>query len=279
MRNTVKILVMFFGVSVLCGLCEGTSIEKAKMLNTHGLRDEAKKELIDVIFGNSGAEDKAEAYFILGNIAFTEKNISAAIETWTTLLEKYPNSNHVYFIKDKLQQLSEHVADTIDESDDNLTARYYFKNAEFWSKDRSKIFRIDTRRIPNVESAIKWYDKIIEEFPKTASAESAYKEKLFTILGWEEPILGSYVIYHGIKHKNNFSRYIPLLLDTFQSFEQDFPESGALQGFRFQIAQVYSDNKKWMEAREWLKRIINRPGDTDSFYKDLARRRLERLEY
>ena len=157
MWNTVKILVMFFGVSVLCGLCEGASIEKAKMLNTHGLRDEAKKELIDVIFGNSGAEDKAEAYFILGNIAFTEKNISAAIETWTTLLEKYPNSNHVYFIKDKLQQLSEHVEGTIDESNDNITALYYFKNAEFWSKDRSKIFQIYTNRLSEVKAAIKWY--------------------------------------------------------------------------------------------------------------------------
>ena len=148
MRNTVKILVMFFGVSVLCGLCEGASIEKAKMLNTHGLRNEAKKELIDVIFGKSVAEDKAEAYFILGNIAFTEKNISAAIETWTTLLEKYPNSSHVHFIKDKIQQLSEHIEGTIDETSDNITARYYFKNAEFWSKDRSKIFRIDNSWIP-----------------------------------------------------------------------------------------------------------------------------------
>ena len=278
MWNTVKILVMFFGVSALCGLCEGASIEKAKMLNTHGLRDEAKKELIDVIFGNSGAKDKAEAYFILGNIAFTEKNISAAIETWTTLLEKYPNSNHVYFIKDKLQQLSEHVEGTIDESNDNITALYYFKNAEFWSKDRSKIFQIYTNRLSEVKAAIKWYDKIIEEFPKTASAERAYKEKLFTILGWEEP-RGSYVVYHGIKNKYMISHYISLLLDTFQSFEQDFPESGALQGFRFQIAQVYWENKKWMEAREWLKRIINGPDDTDSFYKDLARRRLERLEH
>ena len=275
MKNAMKILVMFFGVGVLCGLCEGASIEKAKMLNTHGLRDEAKKELIDVIFGNSGTEDKAEAYFILGNIAFAEKNISAAIETWTTLLEKYPNSNHVHFIKDKMQQLSEHVAGTIDESNDNITARYYFKNAEFWSEDRSKIFRIDASWIPNVESAIKWYDKIIEEFPKTASAERAYKEKLFTLLGWEET--GRYGGAYGIK--SSFSKYMPLLLNTFQSFEQNFPESGALQGFRFQIAQVYWKKKNWMETREWLERIINAPGDTDSFYKDLARRRLEKVEY
>ena len=72
---------------------------------------------------------------------------------------------------------------------------------------------------------------------------------------------------------------MPLLLNTFQSFEQDFPESGALQGFRFQIAQVYWKKKKWMETREWLERIINAPGDTDSFYKDLAQRRLAKVEY
>ncbi len=289
MQNAVKILVMFFGVGVLCE-CEGTSIEKAKMLNAHGLRDEAKKELIGVIFGKSAAEDKAEAYFILGNIAFTEKNISAAIETWTTLVEKYPNSNHVHFIKDKIQQLAEHTEGLIDETNDNVTARYYLKNAEFWSKDRSKIFRIDTSWIPNFEPAIKWYDKIIEEFPKTASAERAYKEKLFTILGefpkttsaeranqeellkiwgWEETGLPSGV----------FSKYMPLLLDTFQSLEEDFPQSNALQRFRFQIAQVYWKNKKWMQTREWLNRIINAPGDTDSFFKDLARRRLEKVEY
>ena len=73
MWNAMKFLVMFFSVGVLCGLCEGASIEKAKMLNTHGLRDEAKKELIDVIFGNSGAEDKAEAYFILGKYSLHRK--------------------------------------------------------------------------------------------------------------------------------------------------------------------------------------------------------------
>ena len=94
-------------------------------------------------------------------------------------------------------------------------------------------------------------------------------------MGWEET--GRYGRAYGIK--SSFSKYLPLLLDTFQSFEQDFPQSSYLQGFRFQIAQVYWENKKWMEAREWLKRIINGPDDTDSFYKDLARRRLEELEH
>lgn len=75
-------------------------------------------------------------------------------------------------------------------------------------------------------------DRVIKEFPGTYAAELAYSRKLFAIIGWEEP--GQYGTKYGIM--NDFKKFIPILLQTFESFEAAFPESSFLQGFRYQIA-------------------------------------------
>ncbi|MCE2433270.1 MAG: hypothetical protein J4F29_10175 [Candidatus Latescibacteria bacterium] len=74
-------LKQVLAVLVLAGVMEGASIEKARMLNIHGLQYAAKQELMDVIYGASGAETKADAYYYLGNIALTERKVTAAIST------------------------------------------------------------------------------------------------------------------------------------------------------------------------------------------------------
>ena len=38
--------------------------------------------------------------------------------------------------------------------------------------------------IPRVVAAVKWYDKVIKDFPKTPAAEAAYVAKTQTLLGW-----------------------------------------------------------------------------------------------
>jgi hypothetical protein len=72
---------------------------------------------------------------------------------------------------------------------------------------------------------------------------------------------------------------MPQILETFASFEKDHPTASTLQGFRYQIAQAYWGNKDWAKTREWLNLIIKQSGEGDSFYKDLAERRLKKVEY
>ena len=276
MNTTMKVLVLVF-VLLFCTTCsaEVASVRKAEILNEHGLRAEATKELVDVLFGDAGVNEKAEAYYLLGSIAFNEKRITTALDTWTSLVEEYPNSKHAALVKDKISELAEIVGESTDEAINNVVAQSYLHHAEFWSEDKDSVFGIDSSWIPNVESAIKWYDKVIAEFPKSPAAERAYRGKLRTLLGWEES--GRYSNTHGVK--GNFNKYMPLLLEAFSSFEADLPRAGSLQAFRYQIAQAYWSNKDWERTREWLNRIITIAGDSESFYKDLAQRRLTKVEY
>ena len=57
------------------------SVDKATMLNQHGLSQEAKSEIIDVVFSKSSDTDKAKAYYLLGSIAFDENNGSVALDS------------------------------------------------------------------------------------------------------------------------------------------------------------------------------------------------------
>jgi len=72
---------------------------------------------------------------------------------------------------------------------------------------------------------------------------------------------------------------MPILLETFSAFEKEYPNTTTVQAFRYQIAQAYWVNKEWTKTREWLNLIVEMAGDGDSFYKDLAQRRLLKVEY
>jgi tetratricopeptide (TPR) repeat protein len=251
------------------------SVEKAGMLNQHGLTQEAKSELIAVVFSNSADSDKAQAYYSLGSIAFEENNISVALDSWRDLVKKYPNSNQAKTVENRIGELAEIVGESAKETVENAIALSYLRHGDFWSKGKDSKFIIDSSWIPNVETAIKWYDKVISEFPKSTASRIAYQDKLRTLLGWEAP--GRYGSKAGIKAE--FGTYMPMLLETFASFEKDHPTASTLQAFRYQIAQAYWSNKDWAKTREWLNLIIKRSGQRESFYKDLAERRLQKVEY
>lgn len=266
----ILVIIVFVFSSV-----SSASLEKAEVYNQHGLIKEAKSELIEVLFSSKINNDRAEAYYQLGNIAFHENNISTALETWEKLIEEFPLSSQSKMVVDRIKQLSDIVGDSTDEMVDNTIASSYLKNGDFWSKGKSTIFSIDSSWIPNVEASIKWYDKVIKEYPRTNASRQAYQRKLQTLIGWKEA--GKYGSSHGIK--SSFSHYLPQLLSTFSSFEIDHPDASTLQAFRYQIAQVYWDAKDWPNTRKWLNLIISQPGANDSFYKDLAERRLNKIEY
>lgn len=271
---------ILFGLCIsVLGACLpafAASLEKAEMLNQHGLIKESSIELIDVLFDASVSEDtKAKSYYLLGEIAFSDNRIAVALSTWRKLVKEYPNSEEAILVKDRIDELAEVVGEIKEESIKNAVAASYLRHANFWSKRKSEIFKIDSSWIPNVEAAVKWYDRIIKEFPDSTASRLAYQGKMRTILGWEEP--GKYGSSHGIK--KDYLQYIPILEAVFNDFEKEHPNAPSLQAFRYQIAQAHWGAKDFNKTREWLNLIIEKSGDKDTFYKDLANRRLLKVEY
>ena len=254
---------------------DGGSVEKARLLHSHGLTSEAKAELIEVIFGTSEDESKAEAYYLLGSISFGESRVAVAVSSWRALVDEYPESLQASLVREDLDALAEIVEESAEDSIENAVANAYLRHGDFWSRGKRDRFTIDSSWISNVEAAVKWYDKVIGEFPDTDAARRAHEEKLRTLLGWEEP--GRFGTKHGIRE--SFDEYMPLLLEAFSAFEQSYPDASTLQAFRFQVAQAYWGNRDWVKTREWLNVIIEESGDRDEFYRDLAERRLGKVEY
>ncbi|MCP5267075.1 MAG: tetratricopeptide repeat protein [Burkholderiaceae bacterium] len=267
------IAVSLPAVFLASSLCFAASVDKAEMLNRHGLNQNAKSELIDVIFSKSSDSNRAQAYYLLGSIAFDEHNIPVALDAWQDLVRKYPGSTQARTVKDRIQELSELVGDSTKESTKSAIASSYIQHANFWSKGKNSGLTIDSSYIPSVEAATKWYDKVISEFPRSTASRIAYQGKLRTLLGWEEP--GRYGSKYGLEE--SFNKYMPMLLDTFTAFEREHPTAATLQAFRYQIAQAYWSQNEYNKAREWLNLIVKISGERDSFYKDLAERRLQNM--
>ncbi|HDZ07734.1 hypothetical protein LCGC14_0001700 [marine sediment metagenome] len=260
---------------MLVSTVQAASTEKAQLLNEHGLRAEAKSELIDVISESSSDSDKAFAYYLLGSIAFDERRVASALNAWSTLASTFPTSQYAVIVSDRLQELSQIVGEVGSEVLDNVVAQSYLQHADFWSAGKDIRFTIDSSWIPNVEAANAWYDKVILEYPGSPAAERAYIGKMRTLLGWKDP--GQYGSSYGIE--DNIQLYMPILLDTFANYVNDFPNAGAAQAFRYQIAQAYWSNKNWDKTREWLDLIIEDDNGAMSFYVDLAQRRFQKIEY
>ena len=255
--------------------CWAQSIERAQLYNNHALHAEAKRECIHIITSDKPDKEKASAYYLLGLIAFDQNRIGTALETWTNLTKKYPQSREASEVSERIKQLAQIVGETQRESIDNAIARAYLRHGDFWSRGKDSIWSIDSSWIPNVEAAVKWYDKTIAEFPNTPAARIAYEEKMRTLLGWKEP--GQYGSTHGVE--SSPTTYLPILMQTFREYTKAFPESGSTQAFRYQIAQAYWHQKQWKNTRAWLNEIIEKADGQDSFYTDLAKRRLRKVEY
>ena len=134
--RTLVLLSLYF-VS-LPSLVLAASLEKAILLNEHGLTTDAKRELIDVIFQKgSKTDDIAQAYYLLGNIAFGEDRIKVALNSWEYLVDKYPNSEEAGLVRERIAKLSEIVIGNTKETVDNAVARSYLRHADFWSEGKS----------------------------------------------------------------------------------------------------------------------------------------------
>ncbi len=264
------VVVSILVASVICSpsILAG-SIEKANMLNEHGLVTESKKELIDVIFSKAGDSNKAEALYLLGNIAFDERKIGVALEAWKELVAKYSSTDQANLVKDRIQELTEVVGESAKETVKNAVALSYLRHGDFWSQGKDRKFTIESSWIPKVESANKWYEKVISEFPKSNASRIAYQDKMKTLLGWKTGRGRPYGV------KMSFDKYMPKLLETFSEFEKIYPEASTLQAFRYQIAQAYWAIEDYPKTREWLNIIVEKGGESDSFYKDIAERKIQ----
>lgn len=273
--NGIRYVLAYVASVFLSTQAIAASLEKAEMLYRHGLTDDAKRELIEVIYDPDIADrDKSAAYYLLGSIAFEENRIDVAIQTWEELVSEIPTSEEAKVVQERIGELAGVVNESVRESVDNAVALAYLQHGDFWSRGKDTAFIIDASWIPNVDTAVKWYDKVIKEFPNTVAARIAYEEKMRSIIGWKDP--GQYGSKHGLSE--DFEQYMPQLLNTFWSYEKSFPGSPRLQAFRYQIAQAYWKQRQWDNTREWL-RIVIAADAGDTFYKDLAERRLLKVEY
>lgn len=251
------------------------SISLAKDFYNHNLNEKALETFI-IIYNtaNVNADEKSEALFYMGQITFDEGRFSIALDDWQKLIKDFPTSKRAIEIKDRLIQLKDVFSKSVDENISSSVAQSYIKNGDFWSKS-DRMFSIDGSWMPEVELATDWYDKAIKEFPATYAAELAYQRKLFALIGWEKT--SQYGSDYGVM--GDFKKYMPLLLQTFESFEASFPESAYLQGFRYQIAQAYWSKKDWPNTRLWLNKIIEKGEGQPSFYSETAKARLNKVEY
>lgn len=251
------------------------NISIAKDFYEHNLKERALEEFI-IVYNTPSAtpEIRSEALYYMGQITFDDGRFSTALEDWKKLIGAFPTSARATEIKERLAQLNEVFSKSEDENISSSVAKSYIKNGDFWSDDSRK-FTIDASWLPKVELAMDWYDKVILEFPKTYAAELAYQRKLFTLLGWKE--IGQYGSSFGVR--DDYKKYLPILLKTFDEFEMSFPESSFAQGFRYQIAQIYWGKKDWANTRIWLNKIIDKSGGQSSFYSETAKARLNKMEY
>ena len=271
---------------VTCGLISNdlwaSQIELADKYRDFGLISKAKESYIAIaysdsnsVFGGSSAGDVARALYSLGAIAFDEDRIELALESWTELTTKYPDSTEASLVKASLADLAQVSNQAAKGTIENALAASYIDHGDFWSDDRRKTFLIDASWMDKVDAAISWYDKVWQEYPGTKASKIALEHKMQTLLGWKDS--GQYGSSYGVRR--SFSTYMPRLLEAFAEYETQFPESGSLQAFRYQVAQSYWNQKDWKNTRDWLNRIVAAAGASETFYSTTAKLRLLKVEY
>jgi hypothetical protein len=81
----------------------GASLEKAKALYQNNLLDDAKRELIEVIYDDdSESTDKALALYMLGMVNARQGRPELAAANWRELIEKFPRATEAQLARENL---------------------------------------------------------------------------------------------------------------------------------------------------------------------------------
>ena len=164
-----------------------SALDMANDYYRHNFNETAKEKFLSIYHSADSSDDeKAEALYIIGQIVYEEGNYSLALEDWELLIAKFPESKYAKQVATLYSQISDIVTFDSDKSKISLIARAYLQNGDFWS-NADREFIIDSSWMPGVEIALKWYNKVLKEFPNTPSAEVAYRRKLFALLGSSNP--------------------------------------------------------------------------------------------
>jgi tetratricopeptide (TPR) repeat protein len=91
MKHATLVGLVAFVVSAVASAAD-PSLERARLLYTNKLYDEAKRELVAIAVSAAPDEDKAEALNLLGDIAVEQGNYQAAVDNWTQLTDRYPTT-------------------------------------------------------------------------------------------------------------------------------------------------------------------------------------------
>ncbi len=153
------------------------SVSRGLMLKMHGLEVDAKRAFIDLLYNDMAhEEDKADALYQLGLIAFNNKDIGLATETWRLLIDEFPDTEKGRTVSAGIKYLLEDydalVLESAKEEVSDVSAQSYLLNAQFWW-DPPKQWSIYTSHINQFTMAREWYDKVVTEFPRTDVAKKA----------------------------------------------------------------------------------------------------------
>ncbi len=239
-----------------------------------GLFDDSQRALIDFLVQSQvDFLEKSAAMYLLGLICFEQGKLPNACKIWGTLREECPDSYEAKMVEDRLGEMRQGLGDGSDEYVEELRATMYLKNGDSWVSARKAGFYVDPAYINNIEAAVHWYDKTIAEFPDSTAGRLAHEAKLKALIGWKDK--EDFGIAYGAM--GEFSEYMPRVLEAYNAFEKSFSEAPSLQPIRYQIAQLYWMNKDFINTEVWLKKVIDQGSGDDSYYVDLANRRLNKL--
>ncbi len=108
LRNKLAIAVL---QGFIAGPAFGTSLEKAKALYQNNLLDDAKRELIDVLYAaDSPASDRAVSLYMLGIINEKQGQPELAAANWKDLIERFPEAAEAQLARRNLAQGTSTVA-------------------------------------------------------------------------------------------------------------------------------------------------------------------------
>jgi hypothetical protein len=87
------------------GVAHAASLRKGQVLYEHGLLEDAKHALVDVVTGNADNDEKAGALYLLGTIALEQKHYPIAARMWTDLIQRFPSSEEAHEAQLKLSTI------------------------------------------------------------------------------------------------------------------------------------------------------------------------------
>jgi len=94
--------VLLFLSFALAPGAHAQSLDKAKLLYTNKLYEEAKRELVAIAVSEASEQERATALSLLGSIAVDEGHYDAAVSNWEQLIAKYPDTQEAHEAQGKL---------------------------------------------------------------------------------------------------------------------------------------------------------------------------------